>query len=245
MKADKYHLLVVDDEPVTLNNFIDYFEVAGFFVTALEDGRLVNESLANNEIDLVLLDINLPGEDGLSIARELRRTSDIGIILVTGRTDDIDRIVGIEIGADDYVTKPVNPRELLARIKSILWRMSKDRPETTTPSGNSTETIKVFSNWCLDMEKQQLRSQNGTPVSLTGAEYNILMYFTDHPGLILNRDQLINQIDEAKDENFSSRTVDVLIGRLRKKLETDKSEATLIDTVWGKGYRFTSQVKIT
>ena len=95
------------------------------------------------------------------------------------------------------------------------------------------------------MEKQQLRSQNGTPLSLTGAEYNILMYFTDHPGLILNRDQLINQIDEAKDENFSSRTVDVLIGRLRKKLETDKSEATLIETVWGKGYRFTSQVKIT
>lgn len=243
MEGDKYHLLVVDDEPVTRNNFVDYFEAAGFFVTDLEDGKDVNETLAENEIDLVLLDINLPGEDGLSIARELRRTSDIGIILVTGRTEDIDRVVGLEIGADDYVTKPVNPRELLARVKSTLWRIDKEDHTNLNASPSSKGKIKVFSKWHLDLEKQQLRNKEGHPTSLTDAEFKILSYFTSNPGTVLNRDKLINQINNAKDENFSSRTVDVLVGRLRKKLETEDSDSMIIETVRGKGYRFTNQVK--
>lgn len=245
MREEKYHLLVVDDEPVTRNNFVDYFEVAGFFVTALEDGRAINESLADNEIDLILLDINLPGEDGLSIARELRRNSDIGIVLVTGRTDAIDRIVGIEIGADDYVTKPVNPRELLARVKSILWRITKLRHANQKISPNPKGKIKIFSKWHLDLDNQQLRNKEGHPTNLTNAEFKILSYFTKHPGIILNRDKLTNQINEAKDENFSSRSVDVIVGRLRKKLETEKTDPIVIETVRGKGYRFTSQVKDT
>lgn len=243
MKGDKYHLLVVDDEPVTRNNFVDYFEAAGFFVTDLEDGRALSETLADNEIDLVLLDINLPGEDGLSIARKLRSGSDIGIILVTGRTEDIDRIVGLEIGADDYVTKPVNPRELLARVKSTLWRMEKDTQANQNESPSEKGKIKVFTKWHLDLEKQQLRNKEGHPTSLTDAEFKILSYFANHPGVVLNRDKLINQINSAKDENFSSRTVDVLVGRLRRKLEAEDPDSMIIETVRGKGYRFTNQVQ--
>lgn len=245
MKEAKYHLLVVDDEPVTRNNFRDYFEAAGFFVTDSEDGKNIYRFVAENDVDLVLLDINLPGEDGLSIARELRRTSNIGIILVTGRNEDIDRVVGLEIGADDYVTKPVNPRELLARVKSTLWRMDQKQPAKREEPHKTNGNIKEFSKWHLDLDKQQLRDLEGNPLSLTDAEYKILSYFAHHPGVVLSRDKLTNQINGSRGENFSSRTVDVLVGRLRKKLETEESEQMLIETIRGKGYRFTNHVTDT
>jgi len=226
------HIIVVEDEPVSRTKLAGYFKNEGYRVSEAANGEEMNAILERDPADLLLLDINLPGDDGLVLARQQRAVSDIGIILVTGRTDDVDRIVGLEIGADDYVTKPINYRELLARAKNLLRRTQAAR----VPSGDAS--IIRFSGWTFDQTKRRLTSPDGTRVEITRAEYELLLAFTKHPGQVLNRDRLLDYITH-RTWDPGDRTVDVLVRRLRQKIEPDPKSPELIVTAHGEGYLFT------
>lgn len=228
-----HHVLVVDDDAVTRAKLAGYVEAAGHRVSEAEDGPSMRTLLANDPAILVLLDINLPGEDGLDLTRELRNGSDIGIILVTGRTDEVDRIVGLEIGADDYVTKPFNPRELLARIKSLLRRMGS--------SSVTDRPIKRFSGWTFDTRTRKLISPKGIQERLTRAEFEILKAFVERPNIVLSRDRLLNLTTHRSWEP-SDRTIDVLVRRIRKKIEPDPKNPEIIVTAHGEGYVFAADI---
>ena len=228
-----HHILIVEDDEVTRAKLSGYLETTGHRVSEAADGRSMREVLARDPADLILLDINLPGEDGLELTRQIRSRSDVGIILVTGRIDEVDRIVGLEIGADDYVTKPFNPRELLARVKTVLRR--------TTTSGREAPPVKRFAGWTFDSITRRLESPAGDRVPLTRAEYELLLAFVERPGIVLSRDRLLNQITH-RSMDPTDRTIDVLVRRLRKKVETDPSNPELIVTAHGEGYIFAAEI---
>ncbi|KLV08717.1 MULTISPECIES: two-component system response regulator TorR [Photobacterium] len=232
-----HHVLVVEDEIVTRTKLVGYFENEGYKVSQAESGMQMREIMAQEKIDLVMLDINLPGEDGLMLTRELRSRSEVGIILVTGRTDSIDRIVGLEMGADDYVTKPFELRELLVRVKNLLWRISlveKARCETVTEM--QEDSIIRFGDWVFDINKRAL-THNGVPVKLTKAEYELLVAFSSHPNVVLSRERILNMLSHRV-EAPNDRTIDVLIRRMRSKMETDPKNPQIFVTVHGEGYMF-------
>ena len=233
MQTETPHVLVVEDDEVTRAKLAGYLEAAGYRVSEASDGRELREIMTGETVDLVLLDINLPGEDGLDLTRYIRNHSDIGIILVTGRTDDVDRIVGLEIGADDYVTKPFNPRELLARVKTLLRR--------TTSSASASPGAKRFSGWSFDSRARRLTSPNGERVGLTRAEFELLSALVARPGTILTRERLLGSITH-RSWDPGDRTVDVLIRRLRQKIEDDPGIPELIITAHGEGYMFAAEV---
>jgi len=228
-----HHVLIVDDDAVTRAKLVGYVEAAGHRVTEAEDGPSMRSSLSRDPAELILLDINLPGEDGLDLTRELKNGSDIGIILVTGRTDEVDRIVGLEIGADDYITKPFNPRELLARVKSLLRRMGStpvvDRP------------VKRFAGWTFDTRTRKLISPTGGHERLTRAEYELLNAFAEKPNIVLTRDRLLN-LTTHRSWDPSDRTIDVLVRRLRGKIEPDPKNPEIIVTAHGEGYVFAADI---
>ena len=209
MKVFPAHILIVEDDPVTRAKLAAYFKA-----------------------DLLMIDIQLPGEDGLRLTRELRAQSDVGIILVTGRSDAVDRIVGLEIGADDYVTKPFEQRELLARVKNLLRRV-----KSSGTSGASAPKKRQFQGWTFDLASRTLSSADGTFVDLTRAEFKALALLTSNTGQVLSRDRLLHEIAH-RDWDPSDRTVDVVIRRLRKKLGDDASHPRLIVTSHGEGYLF-------
>lgn len=186
--------------------------------------------------DLVLLDINLPGRDGLSLLRELRSRSDLGIILVTAKADTVDRVVGLELGADDYVVKPYERRELLARVKNILRRLAR------TSFLNDDRSVHHFDGWTLDTGRRLLTDSNGAVVSLTTGEFNLLAVLARHPQRVFSRDRLLDAVSN-REWSPSDRTVDVLIGRLRKKIEADPSQPRMLVTVRNVGYVFTPDVR--
>lgn len=232
-----HHVLVVEDEIVTRTKLVGYFENEGYKVSQAESGDQMREIMASEKIDLVMLDINLPGEDGLLLTRELRSRSEVGIILVTGRTDSIDRIVGLEMGADDYVTKPFELRELLVRVKNLLWRMSlveKARDETMVEM--QEDSIIRFGDWQFDINKRAL-THNGVPVKLTKAEYELLVAFSSHPNVVLSRERILNMLSHRV-EAPNDRTIDVLIRRMRSKMEIDPKNPQIFVTVHGEGYMF-------
>lgn len=213
-----YHVLVVEDDVVTSSKLTGYFQNEGYTVTQAESGTQMREALKSNDIDLIMLDINLPGEDGLMLTRELRSQSDIGIILVTGRTDSIDKIVGLEMGADDYVTKPFELRELLVRVKNLLWRISAVKNKLSEEIGVSHNANLVrFSEWTFDIQRRAL-SRNGEPVKLTKAEYELLVALSSYPNQVLSRERILNMISHRVDAP-NDRTIDVLIRRMRAKME--------------------------
>ncbi|QJT20932.1 two-component system response regulator TorR [Aeromonas media] len=233
-----YHILVVEDDAVTREKLTGYFEREGYRVTAVENGQEIRAVLADQTVDLVMLDINLPGEDGLLLTRELRARSTVGIILVTGRSDAVDRIVGLEMGADDYVTKPFELRELLVRVKNLLWRISL---ATAAPSEPAVADDAVrFGPWRFDIPRRQL-SKDGVPVRLTKAEYEVLVAFVAHPGRVLSRERILTLISHRGD-GPSDRTIDVLIRRLRGKMELDPRDPQLFVTVHGEGYLFAGEL---
>ncbi len=235
-----YHVLVVDDEPVTRMKLGGYFEVAGYRVSEAGSGPEMWEQLQKENIDLILLDINLPGEDGLTLTRELRKESDVGIILVTGRTESIDRIVGLEMGADDYVTKPVDLRELLVRVKNLLWRISLAQNSISNEKIDEEEDDNIyFGDWSFDIPRRKL-THNGEQVKLTRAEYEVLVAFVAYPNRVLSRERLLNLISHRVD-GPSSRTIDVLIRRLRNKIELDPKSPEFFITVHGEGYLFVAE----
>lgn len=232
------HLLMVEDEPVTRMRFAGYFESEGFNVSQAEDGQSMRRILQEEDIDLLLLDINLPNEDGLVLAREVRANSDIGIILVTGRSSDIDRIVGLEVGADDYVTKPVNMRELLVRVKNLLRRTTGSREQKKHRDNNQ----KRFLDWTFDLQKRQLENESDERIKLTRGEFELLKLLTEHPGSVLSRDRIMKCVNH-REWNPSDRTVDVLVRKLRQKLESDPANPEIIITIHGEGYQFAVNVE--
>ncbi|MDP2430882.1 MAG: response regulator [Pseudomonadota bacterium] len=225
------HLLLVDDVPELRELLRDYLGQAGFRITSVADGREMRRAMDAARFDLVILDIMLPGEDGLSLCRRLRAQSRIPILMLTARGDEIDRIVGLEMGADDYLAKPFNPRELLARIKSIL-RRAESLPENL--AGEDVRRFR-FAEWSLDTQTRQLLSPEGVVVDLSGVEYKILRVFVEHPNRVLSRDQLL-ELTQGREANAFDRAIDVQIGRLRRKLDDDAREPRLIKTVRNEGY---------
>jgi len=235
------HILVVEDEAITRAKLVGYFQHEGYQVSEAQDKNDFEAIMAQHPIDLVMLDINLPGEDGLMITRKLRAQSNVGIILVTGRSDTIDKIVGLEMGADDYVTKPFELRELLVRVKNLLWRMSLTNTAATVIDEEPDDDAFYFGPWRFDIPLRKL-TNNGQQVKLTKAEYEILVAFVAHPGRVLSRERLLNLIDHRVDDP-NDRTIDVLVRRLRNKIEAPPKEPQYFITVHGEGYLFAAEIR--
>jgi len=223
------HLAVVDDEPEITALLSGYLTRQGYRVTPLATGHALIDLMAADPPALVLLDLGLPGEDGFAIARSLRERWHCGLVILTGRGDAIDKIVGLELGADDYVTKPFDLRELLARIKAVLRRVT-----VPAPSPALRGRLRI-AGWELDMAARQLFDRNGHEVTLTGGEFDLLRTFARNPGRVLSRDALIEQTRGREAAPFD-RTIDVLVGRLRRKIEADPERPQLIKSVRGEGY---------
>ena len=229
--AETTRILVVDDDPDTLQLLDDYFTQQGFEVLTAENGDGLEKVLAETEIDLVILDLKIPGENGQQLAARIRRTSDLPIIMMTGLGDDVEQVVGLEMGADDYIYKPPNPRELLARVKAILRRdQSLDTPL-------DAEGIYYFGDYVLDTHNLRLSRRTGETLSLTSNEIELLHVFAQNSYETLDRDSLLELLSERSKSRID-RSIDVRITRLRSKIERDPSNPTLIKTVWGKGYVF-------
>lgn len=225
------HMLVVEDDPVGRQTLAAYLRKEGHRVSEASNGDEMRRAFANGDIEVVLLDINLPKEDGLSLLRELRRQSEVGVIMVTGRHDAVDRIVALELGADDYVTKPYNMRELLPRAKNLARRVAAAR------IGKPDEPKKIFDGWTLDIPHWTLTSPAGEDVRLTRAEFELLATLVTNRGRILTRDGLLDHVSHHERDPFD-RTIDVLIGRVRRKIEVDPAKPRHIITVHGVGYVF-------
>jgi DNA-binding response OmpR family regulator len=235
MAEQQDHILVVEDEPITRDQLVAYFEDEGFKVTSTGSGDEVLPLVMDSDVILVLLDIKLPGKDGLTLTREIRAQSDIGIILVTSKQEQIDRILGLESGADDYVTKPFDPRELLSRARNLIRRVHIQQKQ------RRKNHIRTFEGWQLDLNKRELTSPEGTQTTLSAGEYQLLLAFMEQAGEVMNRDQLMNRIRNR--EWFpDDRYIDVLVGQLRKKLGERAANAKIIATIHGTGYLFTPEV---
>ena len=224
-------LLVVDDDPELRELTQAYLVKNGFIVNTVETSVGMDEFLATNDVDLLILDLMLPGEHGLAIAKRLKKEKDLPIIIVSAQGEDIDRIVGLEIGADDYLPKPFNPRELLARIRAVLRRSSGKIEEKETESSRL-----VFNDFELDLNAHSL-SRGGEKVSLTSGEFDLLALLAANPNRVLHRDTILDRLTGAERSPFD-RSIDVRVTRLRGKLEFDPSKPELIKTIWGKGYMF-------
>jgi len=232
--AERAHLLVVDDDAGLRTLLTKYLSKEGFDVTAVPDGAAMDAWLARESTDLVILDLMLPGEDGLSLARRLRARSPVPIIMLSARGEDVDRIVGLEVGADDYLPKPFNPRELLARIRAVLRRQGSTSPGETRAAGE--EQVYTFGPFRLDAVAQRLW-RDGEPIDLTTGEYTLLRIFVERPNRMLSRDTLVDLI-KGYDRDPFDRSIDVRVARLRGKIEEDSREPRYIRTVWGQGYLF-------
>lgn len=225
-----YQILVVEDEDVTRFNLRNLFEAEGYIVFEAVDGDSMAEQLKLNTINLVIMDINLPGKNGLLLARELTANKDLGLIFLTGRDSDIDKILGLEIGADDYLTKPFNPRELTIRARNILSRIGQSNTEVV-------QSVVSFNQWTLDGNSRQMTSPDGEVIAIPRGEYRALSLLIKNSGKIITRQQLIKEMT-GRDLRSNDRTVDVTIRRLRKHFEMNKSTPELINTIHGEGYRF-------
>ena len=231
------HVVVCDDEVDIRDTLREYLERRGYRVTAAADGEQLRALVDKEPINIVILDINMPGEDGLSLARFLHQRGDVSIIMLTASGDVVDRIVGLEMGADDYLAKPVDLRELHARIKSVLRRSQRDdRPAAPTISASGHQTVQ-FGQCMLDMDAHKLFDADGTEIDITAMEFSLMKVFARNAGRVLNRDQLMDQAHDRDWEPFD-RSVDIRISRLRRKIEKDPAKPAIIRTVRGMGYIF-------
>jgi two-component system OmpR family response regulator len=229
------HVLLVEDDNDISALVARFLRTNGLRVSTATDAKEADKILAGNDIDLVVLDIMLPGEDGLSVCRRLRSTSKLPVIMLTAKGEEIDRIVGLEMGADDYLTKPFNPRELLARIRAVLRRSATEYPKVQ--DGQAL----TFDGWRLDPNVRQLSSPEDARVALTGAEFALLLVFCQHPRRVLSRDQLID-LTKGRVSGPFDRSIDVLVSRLRQKMEKDPRQPILFQTIRSGGYMFSPQV---
>lgn len=231
------NLLIVDDDEDILSLLSTFFVKNYCTVLTAKDGLDMFAVLERQHIDLIILDVLLPKEDGLSLCKRLRSTSNIPVIMLTAMTDYTDRVVGLEVGADDYVVKPFSQRELLARVKAVL-RRTTERPQSI-PQKNAHSKL-CFGKWCLDLSRRELLKEDNTLVFLTGGEFDLLLALAEHPKRVLTRDQLLDArgMASVSDSIPYDRSIDVLISRLRRKLEDDPKKPTIIRTVRGGGYIF-------
>ena len=232
------HIVVVDDEPGIRETIGEYLELHDFAVTTVDGGDGLRKVIDDKDVDLVLLDIRMPGEDGLTLARFLRENTHVGIIMLTAAGEVVDRIVGLEMGADDYLAKPVDLRELLARIKAVLRRASQAEDEAAGDSGAAARTVR-FGEFTLNLESHKLFEASGSEVPLTSMEFDLLKAFADHPNRVLTRDQLLNLAHNRDWEPFD-RSIDIRIARIRRKIESDPAKPQVIKTVRGAGYLFST-----
>src|SRR5271169_1184007 len=237
--VDKQHILVVDDHREICDLVQEYLSSEGYGVSIAHDGAEMRRLMAQSPVDLVILDLMLPGEDGLTLARWLRESSRIGIIMLTGRVDVVDRIIGLEMDANYYLPKPFHPRELLATIRSVLRRASAQTTEKQPPRSRAR-----LSGWTLDLSIRELVSPSGREVRLTTGEFDLIAAFVNNPNQVLSRDQLLDLCCNRK-AGPCDRTMDVQVGRLRSKLEDNPKKPTMIKTVCGRGYIFTSEVELS
>ena len=235
--TDRPHILVVDDERDIRDPLATYLTRAGMRVTKAESAAVARNALESNAIDLVLLDIMMPGEDGLSLLGHIRATTKVPVILVTARAEETDRVIGLEVGADDYVSKPFSPRELEARIKAVLRRASDDGGQRARQADGY-----AFGPWVLKTGERELMDEHGVAVPLSTGEYNLLLALVERPRRVLTRDQLLD-LTRGRELAAFDRSIDNLVSRLRKKVEVDPANPALIKTVWGGGYTFACDVK--
>jgi two-component system OmpR family response regulator len=231
------HILIVDDDAEIRGLLSEYLQKQGYRATAVADGKGLRAAVGTSHPDVIILDLMLPGEDGLALCRDLRARSDVPIIMLTARGDETDRIVGLELGADDYVAKPFSPRELLARIKSVL-RRARSLPENLKPQEVACYR---FAGWTLDVATRNLAAPDRIVIPLSGTEFRLLRIFLDHPNRVLTRDQLIDLM-LSRDAAPFDRAIDVQVSRLRHRLREDAKEPAIIKTVRSQGYVFAAHV---
>jgi len=231
------HILVVDDHREIRDLLAKYLAKHGFRVTAAETAARARKLLETSAIDLVVLDVMMPGEDGLSLCRHLRATTELPVIMLTAMAEDTDRVIGLEMGADDYVVKPFNPRELLARIRAVL-RRTNNLPH---PRQRVDAEALRFDRWVLQVARRELVGEDGVAIPLSTAEFLLLSALLNHPRMVLSRDQLLD-LTRGRAANVFDRSIDNQVSRLRRKIEADPKDPTLIKTVWGGGYMLTAEV---
>ena len=232
------NILVVEDDRETRALIAKYLRTHACHVTTATDGREMARAMADRRIDLLILDVMLPGEDGLSLCRKVRAESQTPIIMLTARGEDVDRIVGLEMGADDYLPKPFNPRELLARINAVLRRQTAARLASATEGA----AVLTFAGWRIDLRLRELRNPEGARVAMTSAEFDLLQTFCERAGRVLSRDSLLD-FTQGRSAGSFERSIDVLVSRIRRKIEPDPQNATMIKTVRSGGYLFSPTVK--
>jgi len=233
------HILVVDDDRDIRELLSEYLQKQGYRISVARDGRAMRAAIAVAMPDLIVLDLMLPGEDGLTLCRELRSQSDVPVLMLTARSEEIDRIVGLEMGADDYLAKPFNPRELVARIKSIL-RRARALPLNLRPD---EARLIHFSGWTLEIATRDLMAPDRSRVPLSGTEFRLLRIFLDHPNRVLTRDQLID-LTQSREADPYDRSIDLQVSRVRRRLQDNPKEPALIKTARGQGYVLASEVEV-
>lgn len=232
------HILIVDDDRDIASLLAEYLEKNGYKACTAGDGKAMWKALGEARIDLIVLDLNLPGEDGLTLCRNLRATSSVPVIMLTARGEPVDRILGLEMGADDYLAKPFEPRELFARIRSVLRRTRALPPNMDTAEPQQVR----FAGWTMDFTARHLVNPEGTVVALSGAEFRLLKIFLEHANRVLNRDQLLN-LTQGRDADPFDRSIDLQISRLRQKLGEDARAPQIIKTVRNEGYVLATTVE--
>jgi two-component system OmpR family response regulator len=232
------NILIVEDDRETRSLIAKYLRANGCHVSAAADGREMARIMADHRVDLIIMDLMLPDEDGLSLCRKVRAKSQVPIIMLTARGEDIDRIVGLEMGADDYMAKPFNPRELLARINAVLRRQAS----ALNASENVDATCFIFDGWRMDFRLRELRNPSGARVALTSAEFDLLRAFCERAGRVLSREVLL-ELTQGRNSGSFDRSIDVLVSRIRRKIEADPADALMIKTVRSGGYMFTPMVE--
>lgn len=237
-EPDPAHLLVVDDDLDIRDSLQEYLTASGFAVSVAKNAGAARRQISEQSFDLVLLDIMMPGEDGISLCRSILNQKATPVIFLSARSEDVDRVVGLEIGADDYLGKPFMPRELLARIRSVLRRTGGEEAVRDVEKRKFYE----FECWSLDVAKRNLRRDDGVTISLSSSEFALLLIFVQRPGIVLSRDRIL-ELSRADGIDIFDRSVDSQISRFRKKLEIDPKNPTVLKTVWGGGYVFAAEVK--
>ncbi|WFO51685.1 response regulator [Aeromonas veronii] len=237
MNQGNTHILVVDDHSEIRDLLKRFLEQHGLRVSCARDGKEMKRLLEEREFDLLVLDLMMPGEDGLTLCRELRVKSNLPIIMLTAMGEETDRIIGLEMGADDYLAKPFNPRELLARIKAVMRRTQVE----TQPAAETLTRDLRFDRWLLDVNRRELVDEDGVGLSLSTAEFDLLKVFLERPQRVLSRDQLLD-LARGREAVAFDRAIDTLVSRLRRKLERDPKNPELIKTIWGGGYMFSADV---
>lgn len=238
--AESAHILVVEDDAFVQKALRLYLEGEGYRITTCDNGADMHALMAKDPADLAIMDLKLPNDDGFDLTKQLRDKYSVGIIILTSKDDAIDRVVGLEIGADDYVTKPWDERELLARIRSVMRRVNERKG--AAKGSESEQRVVTFSGWLLNLDSRELKDPDGKKVELTSGEFSLLNEFIEKAGRVLSRDHLLSAIYSRDWEPFD-RSIDVLVTRLRRKVEADSRHPEIIKTVRGTGYMFAAAIK--